>query len=59
METIAANCQAVGMMLDQSVYTLGRHLKFNPKTEKFVGDGEADQLLTRAYREPFVVPEEV
>ena len=30
-----------------------------PQTEKFVGDAEADKLLTREYRQPFVVPEKV
>jgi hypothetical protein len=36
---------------------MGRKLEFDPKTEKFVNDKEADKLLTRDYREPFVVPE--
>jgi hypothetical protein len=40
-------------------YRLGRRLEFDPKTEKFVGDKEADQHLTRKYRAPFVVPEKV
>ena len=29
------------------------------KTEKFVNNDKANQLLTRPYREPFVVPEKV
>jgi predicted dehydrogenase len=40
-------------------YRVGRKLKFDGKTEKFVGDAEADKLLTRSYRAPFVVPEKV
>ncbi|QDU91652.1 Alpha-N-acetylgalactosaminidase [Pirellulimonas nuda] len=40
-------------------YRLGRRLEFNPKTETFVGDPEADAMLTRQYREPYVVPEVV
>ena len=40
-------------------YRVGRKLKFDGKTEKFVGDAEADKLLTRTYRAPFVVPEKV
>ena len=40
-------------------YRVGRKLKFDGKAEKFVGDAEADKLLTRAYRAPFVIPEKV
>jgi hypothetical protein len=32
---------------------LGRQLAFNPETEKFAGDAEADELLTRQYRKPY------
>ena len=38
---------------------MGRPLTFDSAKEKFVNDKEADQLLTRKYREPFVVPEKV
>jgi hypothetical protein len=40
-------------------YRLGRRLEFDPRRERFVGDAEADRLLTREYRRPFVVPEKV
>ncbi len=40
-------------------YRLGRALEFDPEKEKFVGDSEADRLLTRNYRAPFVVPERI
>lgn len=40
-------------------YRLGRQLKFDPAKEKFVGDKEADAMLTRQYRKGFVVPEKV
>ena len=33
--------------------------KFDPKTEKFKNNQHADQMLTRVYREPFVVPSEI
>ena len=45
--------------LGNIAYRVGRVLTFDPKTERFVGDNEADQLLTRTYREPFVVPSQV
>lgn len=40
-------------------YRLGRRLKFDPATETFPDDDEANRLLTRDYREGFVVPQEV
>jgi predicted dehydrogenase len=40
-------------------YRLGRSLNFMGDYEKFANDPEADALLTRAYRRPYVVPEEV
>jgi predicted dehydrogenase len=40
-------------------YQVGRGLAFDGNREKFVGDAEADKLLTREYREPFVVPEKL
>lgn len=45
--------------LGNIAYQTGRVLTFNPYTEKFVNDPEADILLTRNYREPFVVREQV
>ena len=38
---------------------VGRKLDFDGKAERFVNDKEADALLTRSYRAPFVVPEKV
>lgn len=40
-------------------YRLGRSLEFDPQTERFVGDDEANAMLSRQYRAPFVVPEKV
>ena len=37
-------------------YRLGRKLAIDAKKEKFVKDKEANKLLTREYREGFVVP---
>jgi hypothetical protein len=44
---------------DQTQITVGKTLNFNPKNEKFVDDPDADKLLTREYRKPFVVPETI
>ncbi len=38
---------------------LGRSLQWDAEGERFVADPEADQLLTRPYRRPFVVPTQV
>ncbi|AGA27086.1 Gfo/Idh/MocA family oxidoreductase [Singulisphaera acidiphila] len=45
--------------LGNIAYRVGRRLNFDPVTEKFIGDSEADALLTRNYRQPYVVPDQV
>jgi predicted dehydrogenase len=45
--------------LGNIAYRLGRKLHLNPSTESFVSDSEADALLTRDYRAPYVVPAKV
>jgi predicted dehydrogenase len=40
-------------------YRLGRPLDFDPATEHFPSDAEANRFLRREYRAPFVVPEKV
>ena len=40
-------------------YRLGRELKFMGEYEKFVNDPEADTMLTRVYRKPYVINDEV
>jgi len=45
--------------LGEGTYRLGRTLEFDPETEQFIGDDEANKLLTRPYRKPFVVPRKV
>jgi predicted dehydrogenase len=44
-------------LLANIAYRVGRGLTFDGARERFVGDEEADTLLTREYRAPFVVPE--
>jgi predicted dehydrogenase len=45
-----------GVDIAKDHLTLGEHLTMDPKTEKFIGNAEADKLLTRDYRKPYVVP---
>lgn len=40
-------------------YLLGRSLEFDPEAQRVVGDEEANGMLRRKYREPFVVPDKV
>jgi predicted dehydrogenase len=47
------------LKLDDMSYRLGRSLAFDAQAEKFIGDDEANKLITRPYRAPFVVPEQV
>jgi hypothetical protein len=56
---IGENLRGVGVPMAETTYQMGRSLEFDPSAERFVGDSEADQLLRRQYREPFVVPESV
>lgn len=40
-------------------FRLGRELAFDGAREKFFGDDEANRMLTREYRQPYVVPERI
>ncbi len=40
-------------------YRLGRSLDFDPKAQRFVNDDQANGMLRREYRKPFVVPDKV
>jgi hypothetical protein len=40
----------------QTRLTLGARLEMDPKTETFAGNADANRMLTREYRAPFVVP---
>jgi predicted dehydrogenase len=58
-ETIKANLRAVGVDLMETTYRLGRTLRLDAAKEQFSGDDQANALLRRTYRKPFVVPEKV
>ena len=49
-EMIKRNLKGVGVNLDKATYCMGRTLTIDPKTERFIGDPEADKLLTQEYR---------
>lgn len=54
-----AHLAANNVTLQQTPATLGALLLMDPNTERFINNPAADQLLTREYRSPFVVPEKV
>jgi hypothetical protein len=54
-EHLAAN----KVNLAETPLKLGPMLKMDPKKEVFLGNPQANELLTRNYREPFVVPKKV
>jgi predicted dehydrogenase len=56
---LAGHLSAALCHLANISYRLRRSLTFDPEKEKFVGDDEANKLLTRNYREPFVIPDKV
>ncbi|MDA1053406.1 MAG: Gfo/Idh/MocA family oxidoreductase [Planctomycetota bacterium] len=58
-DALKDNLSSVDIKLGETTYSVGRTLNLDPKSEKFIGDDEANALLTRPYREPFVVPEQV
>lgn len=45
--------------LGNIAYRLGRKLKFDPTTETFPGDKEANAMLSRKYRAPYLIPNKV
>jgi hypothetical protein len=48
-----------GLNLEKTSIRIGREIKFDPKTETIPADAEANALLRRDYRPPFVVPQTV
>jgi hypothetical protein len=43
--------------LGNIAHRLGRTVDFDPQTETFPGDDQANAMLSRDYRKPYVVPE--
>ena len=48
-----------GLKLEGETFHAGKKLDFDPVTERFLGNADADKLLTREYRAPFAVPERI
>jgi predicted dehydrogenase len=47
------------LKLQESSYQFGPRLGFDPAAEKFPANPQANALLRREYRQPFVLPEEI
>ncbi len=58
-DRMAAHLDANGIDLAKDNLTLGLPLEFNPRKERFVDNEQANALVSRNYRAPFVVPEKV
>ncbi len=61
LDNLTHNLKAIGGNLQETTYMLGPKLEFDAQSERFTGQGAdaANPLLSRAYRNPFVVPEQV
>jgi predicted dehydrogenase len=57
--TLLDNTRAIGVDPAKATLWVGPKLKFDPRKERFSGNQEANRLLTREYRPPFVVPAKV
>lgn len=58
-DRMADHLKRNGVDLETDQITAGVPLKMDPATERFVGNADANRMLTREYRQPFVVPSEV
>ncbi|MFC1557747.1 Gfo/Idh/MocA family oxidoreductase [candidate division KSB1 bacterium] len=47
------------MLMGNISYRTGRKLTFNGQSEQFVNDDDANTYLSRSYRHPYVMPDEV
>jgi predicted dehydrogenase len=56
LERIVEKTEKYGVDLKRTPFSLGPLLKFDPESETFIDNDEANAMLTREYRAPFVVP---
>ncbi len=59
LERMQEHLKENGLKLEESDYVVGRTLNFDSKTESIINDDEANSMLSRTYRPPYVVPEKV
>ena len=57
LERIVEKTEAYGVDLERTPFSIGPLLKMDPDTETFIENDQANAMLTREYRKPFVVPE--
>ena len=55
LERMIEHLRINGVNVAEDKLVLGEHLRMDPKTERFLDNEEANKLLTRVYREPYVV----
>jgi predicted dehydrogenase len=55
-ERFSEHLKANGLDPDKIEITYGKELHIDPQAERFVNDSQADAMLTREYRAPFIVP---
>ncbi len=56
LERIVEKTEAYGVDLKRTPFSIGPLLKMDPETETFIANDEANAMLTRDYRKPFIVP---
>jgi predicted dehydrogenase len=56
LERIVEKTEKYGVDLERTPFSIGPLLKFDPDSETFIDNDQANAMLTREYRAPFVVP---
>jgi hypothetical protein len=59
IERMQEHLKENGLKLEETDYIVGRTLNFDSKTETITGDDEANKMLSRTYRPPYMVPNKV
>ncbi|NLX95245.1 MAG: Gfo/Idh/MocA family oxidoreductase [Rhodopirellula sp.] len=56
LERIVEKTEKYGVDLKRTPFSIGPLLRFDPKSETFLDNAEANAMISREYRAPFVVP---